>query len=135
MKLTDVAAAAGAAASAAAYVESTEKIVVETRVLVVAETAAAASASDQNFCFPNYSMCCSDGFFKEFLQKFSICAAVAAAAGALRAAGLGTAARGPPLRRRRPHNLKIFEILNVWLRKFWPEISPNGVRTDPQRPI
>ena len=32
-----------------------------------------------------------------------ICAAVAAAAGALRAAGLGTAARGPPPQRRRPH--------------------------------
>ena len=65
-------------------------------------------------------------------QKFSICAAVAAAAGALWAAGLGTAAREPPLRQRRPHKLKIFEILNFWLRKFWSEIGPNGPRTDPE---
>ena len=36
-------------------------------------------------------------------QQFSICAAVAAAAGALRAAGLGMAARGAPPRRRWPH--------------------------------
>ena len=68
-----------------------------------------------------------------------------AAAGALRATGLGTAARGPPLRRRRPHKLKICEILNFWLRKFWSEIDPNGpgmdtkrtrtgLRTDPRSP-
>ena len=46
----------------------------------------------------------------KFLIKFSIfAAAVAAAAGAFRAAGLGTAARGPPPRRRWPHKSKIFE--------------------------
>ena len=38
-----------------------------------------------------------------FSQKFSICAAVAAAVGAFWAAGLRTAAREPPPRRRRPH--------------------------------
>ena len=56
------------------------------------------------------------------VQKFSICAAVAAAGGTIRAAGLGMAARRPPPRRRWPHNLKIFAILNCWLRKLWSEI-------------
>ena len=58
-------------------------------------------------------------------------------AGALRAAGLGTAARGPPWRRRRPHKSKIFEIKIFWapeiLVRNWPERSPNGSRTDPER--
>ena len=65
-----------------------------------------------------------------FSQKVSICAAVAATAGTLWAAGLGTVARGPLPRRRRPHKLFSFEILNLWLRKFWSEIGPNGARTD-----
>ena len=60
-----------------------------------------------------------------------ICAVVAAAAVAIRAAGLGMAARGPPPQRRRPHKLKILETLNFWLWKFWSEIGPNGARTDP----
>ena len=41
-----------------------------------------------------------------FRKTFSICA------------GLGTAARRPPPRRRRPHNLKILEMENFWLQKF-----------------
>ena len=45
-----------------------------------------------------------------FSQKVSIRAAVTAATGALRAASLGTAARGSAPRWRRPHKLKIFEI-------------------------
>ena len=54
-------------------------------------------------------------FLKNFSQKLSIYAAVAAAAEALRAAGLGTAARRPPPRRRRPHKSKFSEILNFRL--------------------
>ena len=66
-------------------------------------------------------------------QKFSICAAVAAAAGTLREAGLGTAARGPLPQRPRLHKSKIFEILYFWLRTFWSEIGPNRARMDPEQ--
>ena len=83
---------------------------------------------------------CSEYFllFSETLsQKFSICAAVAAAAGPFRAAELGMAARGPPPRRRRPHTLKIFEILNFVgsqnLGQNWPERTQNGLRMDSER--
>ena len=71
---------------------------------------------------------------KRISQKFSICVAVAGAAGALRAAGLGTAARGPLARRRRPHKLKILKFLapKILVRN-WPEIGPNGPQTDPER--
>ena len=71
----------------------------------------------------------------QLFRKNVQCAAVAAAAGALRAAGFGTAVRGPPPLRRRPHKFKIFEILIFWLRKFWSEIGPNGPRTDPERTL
>ena len=55
--------------------------------------------------------------FTEFWQAFSICAAIAAAAGALWAAGLGTAARGAPPRRRRPH--KYAGVLEPHTRVGW----------------
>ena len=67
-------------------------------------------------------------FSEPKIQKFSNCVAVAAAAGALRAAGLRTAAIEGP--RRGGDGRTNFEILNVWLRKFWSEIGPNGPRTD-----
>ena len=62
-------------------------------------------ANDQIVPFRSESVRANFGpkFPKPKISKFSICAAVAAAAGALRAAGLGTGARGRPPRRRRPH--------------------------------
>ena len=45
---------------------------------------------------------------KEFFAKNSSCVAVAAAAGALRVTGLGTAATGPPPRWRRLQKIDIF---------------------------
>ena len=41
--------------------------------------------------------------------------------------------RAASLRLAERHNLKTFEISNVWLRKFWSEIGPNGSRADPER--
>ena len=79
-------------------------------------------------------------FLKNFRKHFQICAAVAAAAEALRgvrAAGLGTATRGPPPRQRRLHKLKILEILKFLAPKIlvrnWSIRTPNGPRTDPER--
>ena len=51
--------------------------------------------------------------------------AVAAAAGALWAAGLGTAANYGAAAATAAQ-MKFFEILDFWLRKFWSEIGPNG---------
>ena len=69
---------------------------------------------------------------RNFCQTFqrAVSASFKISAGAILAVGLGTAARGPPPRRRRPHNSTFFEILNFGLRKFCSEISPNGTRTD-----
>ena len=58
--------------------------------------------------FPSLCYVLFGRIFKEFPQTNSICATVAAAAGALQAAGLGTADRGLPPRQRRSHKLKIF---------------------------
>ena len=70
-------------------------------------------------------------FRSQKFQKFSICAAVAAAAGAL------YSRRPEPRRREGPRrggdgrtNRK---FLNFRLRKFWPEIGPNGARLDHER--
>ena len=41
--------------------------------------------------------------------------------------------RAASLRLAERHNLKTLEILIFWLRKFWPEIGPNGPRTSPER--
>ena len=57
-----------------------------------------------------------------FPQKNSICAAVAAATGALQMARLGTVARGPPPPRQRLQKLKILKISFFWLRTFLCEV-------------